>query len=93
MSEADTDCEIPDEILQHCEGLSNDDLPLCSSHVGHSLTPVNDEKGGPQTRMVCVHCNASRPVQEGDLERYPDSWEYPPWCNAQSKTNPNGGDQ
>jgi hypothetical protein len=79
MSESDADIEdaIPEKILSECDGLTDDDLPMCSSPAGHSLDPVNDEKGGPQTRMVCLYCSASRPVRDGDLEKH--HGEYPEW--------------
>lgn len=76
MSE-DEDGEVPEEISTLCDALTEDEMPMCSSPAGHQLNPVNDEKGGPQTRMVCIMCDASRPVRAGDLDRY--AGEYPEW--------------
>jgi len=75
---------IPDEILAECDGVTDEDLPPCSSHAGHMFTAVNDEQGGPQTRMVCSVCDASRPVREGDLDRR--HGEYPSWVDESSTT-------
>jgi hypothetical protein len=77
-----TDPEIPEDVWQWCDGLTEDDLPPCHSHMGHSFSPVNDAKEGPQTRMVCIHCDASYPVREGDLDGYGDVFDYPEWCDV-----------
>ncbi len=62
------------------EPLTEEDMPPCTSMMGHQLEPVNDEAHGAKTRMVCLHCGESRLVMPGDLDRYPESFEYPPWC-------------
>jgi len=71
------------------EPLTDDDMPPCTSMMGHQLSPFNDEDGGPQTRMACMHCNETRLVTPGDLKHYLDTHEYPPWCVKLEDTDSN----
>lgn len=79
------DDELPEYL--HDVPKTEDEMDPCSAMMGHRLTPINDEKGGPITRMVCDLCNESRLVQPGDLDRY--SGEYPDWIDIDSADDSN----
>lgn len=73
-----------DELPEYLHGVpkTEEEMDPCSAMMGHTLTPINDKKGGPITRMVCDMCGGSRLVQAGDLDRFSDKHEYPDWVNV-----------
>jgi len=71
---------------------SDEEMDPCSSPMGHSLDPINDEAHGPYTRMVCIYCNENRLVVPDDL--LPSrSDRYPEWCEVDTDTDGGQADE